>query len=76
MSIPETKIAMNYISVIERRYNPEWDIISGSPSVTHTDYQLMLALESSLESIRVLERRIHGLENKVRFLESREVAVK
>ena len=43
------------INSIENRYNPENDVISGTPPVTYTDYAL-------LEIIRDLKLRIENLE--------------
>ena len=52
------------LDTIDRRYDPEHDLILGQPEVTHTDSLLADCIAALVHYIEYLERRIEVLEHK------------
>jgi hypothetical protein len=54
----QTIIIKNHIESMERRYNPECDVIPGAPSVTWADEQLLYMIKHLVIVVEDLQDQI------------------
>lgn len=50
-----------YLDKIERRYNPEHDMINGGPLVTWAEYELAQVIKAQQEQIEMLTKKIEKI---------------
>lgn len=53
------------IDELEKRYNPECDLIRDAPAVTWTDYALLTLVQDLYKRVNVLESRLEEVESDV-----------
>jgi hypothetical protein len=59
-----TQRIISYAKSIEKRYNPENDVIPNAPAVTYVDYELVNMIEMLVQVVDDLQDQIDNLKGE------------